>query len=81
MSRDERKYDDDADGRIAKKLAAEQDPGLSSHERELEREPGRLRMEVGVLKETMSLLKKTSGVDHAALTDMERFVVVDALRD
>jgi transposase InsO family protein/transposase-like protein len=90
MSQDERKHagdgqahagDDNAEGRATKKTATARDSGLSPRERGLERELRRLRMEVDVLKETMGLLKKDPGVDHAALTNMERFVVANALSD
>jgi transposase-like protein len=84
MSRDEKKHAGDertcADGE-AVGPAVVRGSGPSPRERELERELKRLRMEVDVLKEAMGLLKKDPGVDFDGLTNMERFVIVNALTD
>lgn len=52
----------------------------SPRERDLERQVSELRMEVDVLKEVVGLLKKDPGVDLEDLSNLERSLVVDALK-
>jgi hypothetical protein len=78
MNRDEKEHTgDDAGGGAAKTSAAARDSELSSRGRE----PGRLRMEIDILKETMGLPEKDFGVGFDDLTNMGRFAVADALKD
>lgn len=47
---------------------------------ELRRQNERLRLENAVLEKTIEILKKDPGVDHRALTNREKALIVDALR-
>lgn len=40
-----------------------------------------MQMEIDILKETINVLKKDPGVDQAALTNREKAVIIDALKD
>ena len=40
-----------------------------------------LQMEIDILKETINVLKKAPGIDQTALTNQEKAVIIDALKN
>ena len=49
--------------------------------RQLQEQVNELQMEFDILKETMNVLKKDPGIDQTALSNREKAVIVDALKD
>ena len=49
--------------------------------RQLQKQVNELQMEIDILKETMNVLKKDPGIDQTTLSNKERAVIVDALKD
>ena len=54
--------------------------GIPDDIEELKRQNERLRLENAVLEKTIEILKKDPGVDHRALTNRKKALIVDALR-
>lgn len=40
-----------------------------------------MQMEIDILKETINVLKKDPGIDQTALTNREKAVIIDALKN
>ena len=40
-----------------------------------------MQMEIDILKETINVLKKDPGIDQAALSNREKAVIIDALKN
>lgn len=54
----------------------------SSHEmEELKKQMLEMQMEIDILKETINVLKKDPGIDQAALSNREKAVIIDALKN
>lgn len=49
--------------------------------RQLQKQVNELQMEIDILKETMNVLKKDPGIDQTTLSNREKAVIVDALKD
>ena len=49
--------------------------------RQLQKQVYELQMEIDILKETMNVLKKDPGIDQTTLSNREKAVIVDALKD
>ena len=48
---------------------------------ELRSQMQNMQMEIDILKETINVLKKDPGIDHTALTNREKAVILDALKN